>query len=620
MAYCTALAYRDRDDFTSVAVGVGVVGRRGAVKFEATPFGPRPRRRRLTWRMSLAMLIVPLVALLATTGYVVFLRDDRLRVTVIDAYSELPLGSVRVSDGRETAVTDDRGQTRLELVTPARVTFAKEDYDPVTLEVAEGLRSITVRLRPNVVRGVVTNRANGQPLAGVAVKALLGDRVVAEARTGPDGQYTLREVPEGATLAFEHDEFSDVQVKLSRQTSVSVALRRDVVTGRVTDLHGDPIPDATIVIGNAISSTDETGAFRLAGAPEEGDVVVKASGYRAIVLPLTAEMRVEAQLEPISVRAIYINAAVAANPEALAERLALAERTEINAVVVDLKDSTGRVYYDSQVPLARAIGATLPVLQPAALIEELHRRNIYAIARIVVFEDPILAEAKPEWAIKNAETGGLWRTWNGLAWVNAHRSEVWDYNIALALEAARFGFDEIQFDYVRFPSDGPLDQAEYGVEHTRVTRTHAIGEFLARARQALAPTRAYLAADIFGLQLWELGDSGIGQNLEIIAQHVDYICPMVYPSHFYPGSMGFDIPNDHPYEVVLWSLQNGMERLSQQSRKLRPWLQDFSYGRGIEYGPNQVRAQIQAVLDAGLDSWMLWNADNVYHEQALQAD
>jgi len=591
------------------------------VRTEPSPFGLRRRRRWhwLSWELSLAMLGLPLIVLLATTGYVVLVRDERLHVTVLDAYTEQPLAGVHVRAGQAEAVTDEAGEARIEASGSASLVFEKEDYDPVTLEVAPDQRSARVRMRPNVVRGVVTRRDNGEPLAGVTVKALSGDQVVTQTTTDSNGSYALRGVPEGATLAFEHDEFADVRIDLSRQTAVSVALRPDVVTGQVTDPDGQPIQGATVAIGNAIATTDEMGTFRLTGAPEQGEIVVKAPGYRAAVVPLSAEMRVAAQLEPISVRAIYINAAVAANPEAWAERLALVERTEVNAVVVDLKDSTGRVFYDSQVQLAQEIGAVLPILDPKAIVEELHRRDIYAIARIVVFEDPILAEAKPEWAIKDAATGDLWRTWNGLAWVNAHRSEVWDYNIALALEAASFGFDEIQLDYIRFPSDGPLDRAEYGVEHNRETRTQAIGEFLERARLALAPTRAYLGADIFGLTLWELGDSGIGQVLEVVAERVDYICPMIYPSHFYPGSMGFEIPNDHPYEVILWSLQNGAERIPQHVRKLRPWLQDFSYGPGIEYGPNEVRAQIQAVEDAGLDSWMIWNADNVYHEEALHA-
>jgi len=586
-------------------------------RYQSTPFGSHPRRRRLSWKVSLASVLIPLLGVVGTVGYVHFVREDRLLVTVVDAYSGRPVVGAQVRAGEVESWSDERGETRIPVDHASHLEVEQHDYDAVEVVLAPDQRSVTVRLRPNVVRGTVIDRVDERPLAGVVVKAVQMGRVVTETRTGPLGQYTLRGVPEGATLLFEHDDYEEMEVTLEQRTEVSVTLRRDVLTGRIEDTRGMPVVGATIAIGDVRATSDADGAFRLSGVPEQGEVVVKAPGYRAIAVQLPPSSRLNVQLEPIEVRAIYISAAVAAKPAALAERLALVERSELNAVVIDLKDSTGRVFYASQVPLAREIGAVYPIFDPEALVGELHRRNIYAIARIVVFEDPVLAEARPAWAIKDASTGGIWRTWKGIAWVNAYRSEVWDYNIALALEAASFGFDEIQFDYVRFPSDGPLVHAEYGVEHNRTSRIAAIGEFLARAHRALAPTRAYLAADIFGLQLWELGDSGIGQNLEVIAERVDYICPMVYPSHFYPGSMGFEIPNDHPYEVILWSLQNGLERIPEHARKLRPWLQDFSYGRGIEYGPNEVRAQIRAVADAGLNSWMLWNADSVYHEEAL---
>lgn len=590
------------------------------MQLDTSPFGVRPRRRWrwLSWKVSLAALALPLLGVLVTAGYHVVVPDDRVRLTVVDAYSGEPLPGVTVVVGEVRAQTDGQGEVTLSVPEPTTARIEQQDYDQVRVTLSPDTPEVRVSLRPNVVRGSVTSSTTGEPIAGVVVEARRGEEVLARTTTDSAGAYELRDVPEDVSLRFEHEDYSDIDVEVGRQTSVSVALRPDVVTGRVTDPRGDPIAGATVAVAGAITHTEDDGRFRLAGVPQSGTLVVKAPGYRATRMPLEVGSSLDVTLDPISVRAIYINAAVVANPEALAERLAIVDRTELNAVVVDLKDSTGRVFYDSQVPLAREIGAVLPIIEPRSLVEELHRRGIYAIARIVVFEDPILAEAKPEWAIKNEATGDLWRTWNGLAWVNAHRPEVWDYNIALALEAASFGFDEIQLDYIRFPSDGPLGEAEYGVEHNRVTRTQAVGDFLARAHAALAPTPAYLGADIFGLTLWELGDSGIGQVLEVVAEHVDYICPMIYPSHFYPGSMGFDIPNDHPYEVILWSLQNGMERIPQHTRKLRPWLQDFSYGPGIAYGPDEVRAQIRAVEDAGLDSWMLWNADNVYHEEALR--
>ena len=261
------------------------------MRTEPSPFGLRPRRRqrRLSWKLSLVTLGVPLIALLATTGYIAFIRDERLHVTVIDAYTGRPLAGVRVRAGQQEVVTDEAGKARIETSGPSSLVLGKEDYDPITLDVTPDQRAITVRLRPNVVRGVVTSQATGEPLANVSVKALLGDQVMVQTITDVNGTYVLRGVPEGATLAFEHDEFADVRVELSRQTSISVALRPDVVTGQVTDLAGKPIEGATIAVGSAIATTDAAGSFRLTGAPERGDIVIKAPGYRARVVPLTAD-------------------------------------------------------------------------------------------------------------------------------------------------------------------------------------------------------------------------------------------------------------------------------------------------------------------------------------------
>ncbi|HYI13822.1 MAG TPA: putative glycoside hydrolase, partial [Thermomicrobiales bacterium] len=230
-----------------------------------------------------------------------------------------------------------------------------------------------------------------------------------------------------------------------------------------------------------------------------------------------------------------------------------------------------------------------------------------------------LAEARNDLAIHDVTTGGLWTTWNGLAWVNAHESEVWRYNIDLALEAAALGFDEIQLDYIRFPSDGLLENADYGPEYAERTRLDAITGFLTEMNAALKPTGSLLAVDIFGITLLEDDDAGIGQNFAAIAPLVDVICPMIYPSHFYPGEMGFDIPNNHPYDVILQSLQRGEILVPDARDKLRPWLQDFSYGEGIEYGATEVAAQIQAAEDFGAAGWMIWAPDNVYSEAAFDA-
>lgn len=577
-----------------------------------------PKRRRwdaISWWYSL-ILLIPLLGFAITIAYQQWGFSRGYSGRVIDAYTREAVAKATILAGDKTTETDGRGRFKVDKDT-VEIRVVKDGYDEAHVTLDPESSGIEVALRPNVVRGVIRAAADDSPLAGVTVEAHLDGTAVVTTTSEADGSFELREVPEGATLVVSGADYATVEEQIGQELEFVIALRPDVVTGTVVDLTGSPIAGARVAIGEAEAVTEADGSYRLKGAPASGQVVFKAPGYRAATVPLDETMQASAQLEPFDAKAIYLTADTVANPERFQELIDLVERTELNAMVIDLKDSSGLVFYDTKVQLAHDIGAVRPMFDPKAVLETLHERGIYVIARIVVFEDPILAEQRSEWAIKRAD-GSLWRTWNGLAWVNAHRSEVWDYDTALALEAAELGFDEIQLDYIRFPSDGVLAEAEYGVEHNTETRMAAIRDFLTQVNAALAPTPAYLGVDVFGLAFWELSDGGIGQNLETIVPLVDYICPMIYPSHFYAGSMGFDVPNDHPYEVILWSLQNGAERVPDEARKFRPWLQDFSYGQGIRYGDDEVRAQIKASDDFGSSGWMLWNAANVYHEGALR--
>jgi hypothetical protein len=281
---------------------------------------------------------------------------------------------------------------------------------------------------------------------------------------------------------------------------------------------------------------------------------------------------------------------------------------------VDLKDNNGVVYYDSQVPLAREVGAIHPILDVPHLLQTLHAKNIYAIARIVVMEDPIAATKRPDLAIKDSRTGKPWRTTAGQPWVNPTNPQVWGYVSDLALEAANLGFDEVQFDYVRFPSDGNLDATDYGPSYTDGSqeRRAAIDGFLKMAHAKLAPTRALMGADIFGITAWLKGDNGIGQQFEDLAALVDVICPMDYPSHYGRGFNGWDIPNNYPYEVIKQSLIEREQRVPGVAHKTRPWLQAFDYGPGTSYGTAQIYAQIQACNEMRSSGYLLWNIGGDY--------
>jgi hypothetical protein len=363
--------------------------------------------------------------------------------------------------------------------------------------------------------------------------------------------------------------------------------------------------------------TDKAWTFTLSGVPEGVQIAAHAPGYQARRVEPGEDPRLDFVLEPLVVKAIYVTPEVIIDEAKFNAILALVDRTELNAMVIDFKDESGNLLHESQVPLAREIGAVFPRYDLNARLKTLREHNVYTIARVVCMFDPTLATARPEWAVRNSKTGGIWKNSSGVAWANAMRPEVWRYNADIALEAARMGFDEIQYDYVRFPTDGDMDAIDVGGPNTSATRTEAIYQFLKLTHDALAAYGVALGADIFGIALWDPNDNGIGQQLERIAPVVDYICPMIYPSHFYRGSLGYDLPNDHPYEVILESLQNGGARIAGAQAKFRPWLQDFTYGPGIDYGPNEVRAQIKATYDFGATGWMLWNAHAAYTEGGL---
>jgi hypothetical protein len=296
----------------------------------------------------------------------------------------------------------------------------------------------------------------------------------------------------------------------------------------------------------------------------------------------------------------------------------LADKTEVNAFVIDVKEG-GEISYASNVPLAKEIGATRTYIRDVGkLLEKLREKNIYPIARIVVFKDPVLAQARADMAVKTKD-GAVWLDNKGKAWVDSYNRKVWDYNIAIAREAIELGFSEVQWDYIRF-SDAPrsyLDRAVYPAAAGR-TKPDAIREFMLYTRQQLADLKVPVTADVFGLTVSTTGDMGIGQQWEKMANAVDVILPMVYPSHFIPGNYGLRSPNAAPYRTIRRSMEDAIKRSKPLTNPatIRPWLQAFTLGPP-RYTPAHVRAQIEAVYDAGLTEWVLWSPGSNYDMAAL---
>lgn len=328
--------------------------------------------------------------------------------------------------------------------------------------------------------------------------------------------------------------------------------------------------------------------------------------------------------QPVKVKGIYVSGPVA-GIDKMDELIDLVDRTELNAMVIDVKNDEGKVTYKMQSPQVQELETSIRYIPDInALVEKCKAKNIYLIARIVAFRDPYLAEKKPEWALQTKD-GEIFRDQNGMAWINPYEREVWDYLVEIASQAASDGFDEVQFDYIRFSTDVGVDEVDYGPQAAETDKVEIITQFTDYLYEKLAPQGVYVAADVFGTVIDNQTDQKIvGQEYAAMAQRLDYICPMVYPSHYYNGAYGIDVPDADPYATIYAAASSSareLEAVPEEKRAhVRLWLQSFTAGwiQGhISYGPQQIREQIQGVYDAGYEEWILWNAAVNYQPDSL---
>jgi hypothetical protein len=313
------------------------------------------------------------------------------------------------------------------------------------------------------------------------------------------------------------------------------------------------------------------------------------------------------------VKGLYLTAYSAGPPAKVDQIINLIDNTELNAVVIDIKDYSGLVLYDSKINLVNNLKNEDDRLGDVKkLVKKFHEHDIYVIARQTVFQDPVLAESKPEWALKS-KNGGLWRDKKGLAWVDPASQEVWNYNLAIAREVIDFGFDEINFDYVRFPSDGDMSLVVY--ENGGREKYEVMREFYHFLNINLASEPVWISLDFFGFVMERHDGMSIGQRLVDAVPEVDYVCPMMYPSHYPVGHLGFQNPAEYPREVIENGMKKGMPYFEGARAKVRPWIQAFNLG--AEYDANKIRAQIDAIESYADGGWLLWNASNRYSSAGL---
>ena len=330
----------------------------------------------------------------------------------------------------------------------------------------------------------------------------------------------------------------------------------------------------------------------------------------------------------VKVKGIYVSAYVAGTGDMMDKIIEEIDRTELNAVVIDVKDDQGRITFAMDSPTVNEIGACQVFIKDLpGLMQKLKEHNIYPIARVVAFRDPYLAEKKPEWSLHVAD-GSIYRDHKGLAWVNPYKQEVWDYLVEVGKQAGELGFKEIQFDYIRFAVDSTMKDVVFDDADTLGrSKTEAITEFISYAYDRLAREGLYVSADVFGTIMRSQEDAdSVGQRYTEMAEYLDYICPMIYPSHYADGNYGIAHPDMQPYETICAALMDSRKELYFAGKDgdhiavVRPWLQDFTASwltNHIPYGGPEVRSQIQAVYDCGYDEWLLWDAACTYDWDGL---
>ena len=586
----------------------------------------RPPHGLLPWIKWSYSLLLPLAVVLALGTWIwqVTRADEGMELTIVGAPDSAPVADATVFVGGEQVPVSSTGT--VEFAFPTDTTSLRIEapgFHAVDGRVnAESAAKQTIALQPNSKTGVLTDELSGTGLGNVSVVALdgVGNEVTSTA-TDADGNYRLDNLPITGTIIIEAGSYGRHSVPIEEDPTLDLALTLRTASGVVTDGAGNPVQGAVVQSGEVTAVTAGDGTYTLEGVNQGDEVSVRASGFEAATAQIMDGQVPDVQLANQMVKAVYANYNTLTSEDGLDALIEIANTTEINAIVIDVKE--GVIFYDSAVPFFNEVGTVRPAYDLEAILAKLTDNNIYAIARMVVFQDPLVAEARPDLAVQDVN-GGLWVNVQGVGWVSAFHEELWEANIDLAVELVERGFDEVQYDYVRFPSDGDLSTADFGREYTAEAREAAITEFMRRSHEAVGAAGGYLAADLFGFVTIMDDEQYIGQRFSALAPHLDFVCMMIYPSHFETGNIASapGHPNDYPYETIFESLERADAIVPDSRLKFRPWLQDFSYGfNGLrDYTPADVRAQMDAAEDFGASGWMLWGDPENVTVEALEPE
>ncbi len=531
------------------------------------------------------------------------------RGIVVTAESKKPLANARVELGEQIYETNELGEfVALGVRNGARIKISLPGYRTVqvTVESAGDTSQVaTIALAPTEMRVIVIDASNQKPLPGVRVTAN-GTSV----NTDVNGVVLLKGLTADTQIFARAPGYAQASANAANDAQLTLQLQPTTLTGRVVDPNTkQAIANALLILNNTATPLDASGNFKLEDFSTVPKLYIKKPGYLLGAFELTKGGAQDFALTPFSAKGIHLYYGI---KKADAERvLTQFKNTEMNAVVFDVKEDPGYILWDSQAALAKQIGAYIPREYNAnAQVQTCRDYKLYCIARVTVFKDVLLAQKRPDLGLHNAAGGLLYE--NAAYWTNPAESEVQDYHIELAKELAAMGFDEIQYDYIRFPGTRDVMQSEFGDADYRVGE---IANFLERTKQALRPTTAFFSGDVFGLTTATDDEQGIGQVWENIAPEFDYISPMMYPSTWRFATnlwgAGFGIKNCGdsyacPYEIMKFGTLKAQARTTNNWTLVRPWLQAY------QMNLSDMLKQAQGSDDAKSAGYLFWNNLAVY--------
>jgi len=530
---------------------------------------------------------------------------------VLDAYSGKPVGGARVAAGGSAATTQADGGYDLGIVGPGtKLQVAAPGYAAADLD-SGSATSLNIALCPTSLHGRVTDAATGKPLFSALVRVDL----VPTTPFTPNGSLPVLT----GDLPQMHAMFAVSATPAPTTVLTGTTPGPPTATPTPPPVMPTPYADDKVIL----AVTDADGNYTLDNLPADPTLTFKMPGYKLAKVQAGKGASTDVALHPFVAKALYMTAGVATYDPLYKPILDLADKTEINAIVLNIQDDSARVVYNTKVPLAvssRAINPVLPNIKD--VIATLHKHNLYVIGRMVTFMQPAVADANPNLAVLSKATGKPFKS-GDLAqqrWLDPTNPEARRYPLELAQEAAGLGFDEIQFDYIRFPSDPAAGETFAGMVFSHPadvdTKPQYIQTFVTEAHNMLNLTDAFMSVDIFGYTLWpDLNgyprDAGLGQVFQKIVGGTDYVSPMIYPELFSADELGFPDPNSHPYEIIKQAGVYLDQLIAGQRARYRPWLQGYDWNH-LAYDGHMYRLQITAAEETGAAGWMFWDPNNIY--------